>query len=94
MFRVRLVGLALLAAAMPRGVPAQSSGGPYVLTRTTVDNGGGYSAGGIFELNYTIGQPDAATPLTGGVFRLQPGFWGGYAALPTNFGIFRDGFEG
>ena len=59
----------------------------------TIDGGGGRSSGGIYELGYTLGQPDAAPVATGGSFVLQPGFWGGYAALPTNNRISRDGFE-
>jgi hypothetical protein len=90
------LGLAALCAVLPQALSAQSTGGIYTLTRHAIDNGGGYSAGGAFELSYTIGQPDAAPVLSGGGFVLQPGFWGGYAALPTNpanFRIFRDGFE-
>ena len=89
------VSLALaLFGLSPAELGAQSSGGIYTVTKHTVDAGGGYSAGGVYELSYTIGQPDAAPVLSGGVFSLQPGFWGAYAALPTNSQIFRNGFEG
>ena len=40
----------------------------------TIDGGGGFSAGGDFELEGTIGQPDAGA-LTGGDFALTGGFW-------------------
>ena len=40
-------------------------------------NGGGYmfSTGSGFELGGTIGQHDAAAPMTGGGFELVGGFW-------------------
>ena len=42
----------------------------------TVDGGGGTSAGGVYSLSGTIGQPDAnPQPLTGGNFSLVGGFW-------------------
>lgn len=48
----------------------------------TIDGGGGKSTGGTFELNGTIGQPDAGGPMTGGTFSLTGGFWAG--ATPAN----------
>ena len=50
--------------------------GTFDLSWYTVDGGGGYSAGGAFELEGTIGQPDAGV-LTGGSFELSGGFWAG-----------------
>jgi hypothetical protein len=42
----------------------------------TIDGGGGTSAGGVYSVSGTIGQPDAsAQPLTGGNFSLVGGFW-------------------
>ena len=40
----------------------------------TIDGGGGKSSGGTFELNGTIGQPDAGAVMTGGGFELTGGF--------------------
>jgi uncharacterized repeat protein (TIGR01451 family) len=43
----------------------------------TVDGGGGMtSSGGTFTVGGTIGQPDAGTQMTGGVFIVTGGFWG------------------
>lgn len=56
--------------------------GQYAIESHTIDCGGGTSIGGGFEINGTIGQPDAsspASPLTGGGYALQSGFW----ALPS-----------
>jgi hypothetical protein len=43
----------------------------------TVDGGGGYSAGGDFELDGTIGQPDAGVTMSGGDVTLAGGYWAG-----------------
>jgi len=48
----------------------------------TVDGGGDYSAGGSFELEGTIGQPDAGT-MSGGTFSLTGGFWSVAQAGPS-----------
>jgi hypothetical protein len=66
-------GLALVC------VPALSGEG-YDLSWSTVDGGGGtFSTGGSYSLGGTAGQPDAGL-LTGGVYSLGGGFWGGGAA--------------
>jgi len=59
----------------------RSSGGPYVLDWYTMDGGGGTSSGGAYALSGTIGQPDAAPPLAGGAYDLEPGFWPGAGIL-------------
>jgi len=46
----------------------------FEITSYTIDGGGGYSAGGGFELEGTIGQPDAGF-MSGGDFDLDGGFW-------------------
>jgi len=50
------------------------SGGPYELSWSTIDGGGGTSAGGSYTLAGTIGQPDAASG-SGGKYELLGGFW-------------------
>ena len=65
------VGLAIgLVAAQP--ALAQD----FDLSWHSIDGGGGFSAGGGFELEGTIGQPDAGF-VTGGDFELAGGFWAG-----------------
>jgi len=63
---------ALLLIAAPTLLLAQ-----FEITSYTIDAGGGYSAGGAFDLEGTIGQPDAgpAQGMTGGSFTLVGGFW-------------------
>jgi hypothetical protein len=72
----------LLLAVVP--VLAQS-GGEYDLSWSTVDGGGEtFSSGGVYSLGGTIGQPDAGL-MTGGVYTVGGGFWGGGAvAAPEN----------
>jgi hypothetical protein len=67
---IALLGILLGASA----VFAQSGGG-YDLTWSTVDGGGGSSAGGGYTLSATVGQPDAGTSLSGGGYTLAGGFW-------------------
>ncbi len=52
------------------------SGGDYILTWSTIDGGGGTSSGSQYELEGTIGQPDAAYSY-GGDYELLGGFWPG-----------------
>lgn len=59
------------------------SGGPYDLSWSTIDGGGGTSTGGPYSLSGTIGQPDAGGPMTGGTYSLIGGFWGGVSAIQT-----------
>ena len=68
---------------------AQSSGGDFVLSKSTLDNGGGTSSKDDFILTGTIGQPGANRQKSaGGDFLLAGGFW-----AKTSDEIFMDGFE-
>ena len=51
------------------------SGGPYDLSWSTIDGGGGTSTGGAYSVCGTIGQHDAGGPMIGGNFALTGGFW-------------------
>ena len=53
----------------------------YNLSWWTVDGGGGTSQGGGYNLNGTIGQPDAGV-LIGGNYILAGGFWSEAAPIP------------
>ena len=55
---------------------AASHAQTFSLDWSTIDGGGGTSAGGGYSVGGTIGQPDAGT-LSGGSFTLQGGFWPG-----------------
>jgi hypothetical protein len=70
---------------------AQSSGGDFEMTKSTIDCGGGFADADAYSLDATIGQPDAsAQPSVGGEFALAGGFW---AAAALDEVIFQDGFE-
>jgi hypothetical protein len=69
----------LLATAGLNAVRAQS----YSIDWSTIDGGGGVSTGGVYQVNGTIGQPDAGAPMTGGNYSVSGGFWSLIAAVPT-----------
>jgi hypothetical protein len=50
--------------------------GDYKIVWSTIDSGGGQSAGGQYVLTGTIGQPDASYS-AGGDYELLGGFWPG-----------------
>ncbi|MEZ6317388.1 MAG: hypothetical protein R3B49_01350 [Phycisphaerales bacterium] len=79
MLKVAAITLTFAAGAAMAG--PRSSGGGYVIDWYTMDGGGGTSSGGVYELSGTIGQPDAAPPLAGGAYDLEPGFWPGAGVL-------------
>jgi hypothetical protein len=54
----------------------------YSIDWSTIDGGGGTSTGGVYSVSGTIGQPDAS-PMSGGNFTLQGGFWGIISAVQT-----------
>ncbi len=60
------------------------SGGPYELSWSTIDGGGGRSSGGQYTLLGTIGQPDAAYS-AGGDYELLGGFLPGGPLCFVNF---------
>jgi len=84
-----VIGLTLAGTVLA----GQPTGGDYVLIKSTIDGGGGSSAGGDFELTGTIGQPDAASQTaSGNEFALAGGFWAQIGNLVIEL-IFEDGFE-
>lgn len=46
----------------------------FSLTWFTVEGGGGYSGGGLYELSGSLGQTDAEQ-MNGGDFKLNGGYW-------------------
>src|SRR5262245_10322732 len=53
---------------------ATSAFADFDLSWRTIDSGGGFSAGGVFEFEVTVGQPDPGA-MSGGNFELVGGFW-------------------
>ena len=82
---IAVLGLAALAA------PALAQ--PFEISWYTIDGGGGTSAGGVYSLSGTIGQPDAGPVMSGGVYSLTGGFWAGAGGPPPCSADFNgDGF--
>jgi hypothetical protein len=74
---------ALSLVALATSARAQS-GGPFDLSWSTIDGGGGASASGQFSLAGTVGQPDAGVlTLSGGQFSLTGGFWSFLSIVQT-----------
>jgi len=56
----------------------------YSIDWHTIDGGGGTSAGGVYSVSGTIGQPDAGGPMTNGQSPVPSGFWALPAAMQTS----------
>ncbi len=80
-------GLAALAlvtcvALTGRTLARAQVGGGYDLSWSSLDAGGGLSAGASYTLAGTSGQPDAGQ-MAGGAYSLAGGFWaGGSLSVP------------
>lgn len=73
---------AFLSTVLIGAVPALGqSGDGFRIISSTIDGGGGESAGGQLRLIGTVGQPDAGK-LDGGIFKLSGGFWVCQTASP------------
>jgi hypothetical protein len=73
---VLLILALMLTLTSAVGRAQAQTGGDYDLSWSTVNGGGGKSAGGGFQLTGTVGQSDAAS-LSGGDYRVEGGFWDG-----------------
>ena len=80
--------LGWLALLTPIVALAQSSGGSFEITRSTVDPAAVALSGGAFALTATVGQP-ATAPVSAGSFELI----GGFNAVGPGDVIFSNGFE-
>jgi hypothetical protein len=78
--------LILIVAAL---VFASVASGDYQIIWSTIDGGGGTSAGGQYKLTGTIGQPDAGA-MSGRHYELLGGFWPGGPLCFVNFLGFAD----
>ena len=56
-------------------IPVLSFGQTYRIDWYKIAGGGGTSTGGTYQVNGTIGQPDASQAMTGGSYSLTGGFW-------------------
>jgi hypothetical protein len=75
----------ILSAALALGALPAAAHAQFTIPWSTIDaGGGGPLSGGAFTLSGTIGQPDAAEPLTAGALRLTGGYWPG-TLCPADF---------
>lgn len=72
---------ALLAALIGSALSANAQS--YSMNWSKIAGGGGTSGGGTYQLNATIGQPDASGVMNGGNYSLTGGFWGLVSAVQT-----------
>ena len=82
---MRKLALVFLLAS---GICHAQSGGPYEITRQTIDGGGGISADVDFQATGTVGQPETVVSISG-PYELRGGFWTG--SIATH--LFRDSLE-
>jgi hypothetical protein len=80
-----IVGAALVADAV-----AQSSGGPYDISKVAIAGGGGPISGGAYQITSTLGQPATAV-LAANNYIIFDGFWSPVGGF-VNDVIFADGF--
>jgi hypothetical protein len=92
-----LLVAACVAAHAAEESAARATGGAYAVRWSTLDAGGGRSAGGVYAVTASIGQAHAAAALTGtspqGSVRLRAGFWPTPPVSPAGDAVFGDGFE-
>ncbi len=73
-----------LAVAIAACLCASAFAQTYEISWHAVSGGGGTSSGGQFSVAGTIGRPDAqTTPMSGGSFSVDGGFWPGAANTCT-----------
>jgi hypothetical protein len=80
--KIEILAKFLLSALLLAGSQLALRAQNYSIDWHKVAAGGGTSTGGLFAVNGTIGQHDAAS-LSGGAYSLAGGFWGLVAAVQT-----------
>jgi hypothetical protein len=88
MRRVAIVSALALVIFVDSQSIAQSNGGAFDISRSTVAPAGTRVSGGAFALTATIGQP-ATAQIAAGTYQLT----GGFAAGGPSDNIFANGFE-
>jgi len=60
---------------LPSAFILRASGQTYTVDWYKIAGGGGTSTGGTYQVNGTIGQPDASLAMSGGSYSVTGGFW-------------------
>ena len=66
------------------------SGDNYIIKKSLIANGGGFSSGGNYLLAYSLGQHNASAIMTGNNYQLNGGFWSPSSSVDV---IFKNSFE-
>ncbi|MCX7552754.1 hypothetical protein OS175_02590 [Marinicella sp. S1101] len=69
--------------------PAQS-GDDYEITQSTIQASGGTASGSTYEVKGSVGQSEASSFVTGGIYVINGGIW---SASSNNDIIFKNGFD-
>lgn len=87
--------LVALACSIPAATPqAQSTGGNYEITRSSVHAGGRTSSGDVYTLTGSVGQTEAApVSAQGSEYSLTGGWLARGSRLPPDGALFANGFE-
>ncbi|HTV41110.1 MAG TPA: hypothetical protein VMF08_11080 [Candidatus Sulfotelmatobacter sp.] len=72
---------ALLAGCL--GAAVSASAQSYSIDWHKIAGGGGLSTGGSYQINGTIGQPEASGTMSGGNYSMTGGFWSLISAVQT-----------
>lgn len=93
--KTRRQTIAFAGGVVLASLAVAQSGGSYDLRWNTQDGGGGRMSGAGYEMNGTIGQPEASPQGAmsgGGGLTVYGGFWIGPGMSAIADVIFRDGF--
>ena len=75
--------MALSFFLLPAALCLRVLGQPYSIDWYNVAGGGSTSTNGQYSVSGTVGQPDAAGPMTGGSYSLTGGFWALLSVVQT-----------
>ncbi len=87
------LGGGMLLGLVFAGAAEAQQAGVYDLGWSTIDQGGGRVSGGVYTLDMTVGQADATTPASAGIYAFSGGYWPGVRTAAAGNALFSDGFE-
>ena len=79
-----LIAISLCLISPQPGSPQIAIGGDYTLEKAVIAGGGKKAAGGVFEIDNTVGQPAVSTKSLSASYTLESGFWTRQQFAPTS----------
>ncbi len=67
------------------------SGDVFEITKSTINASGNMTSGNQYEIKSSVGQAEAASFTSGGIYAINGGIWS--ATINNNDIIFKNGFE-